>query len=66
MKAPIVYPFQANPAVLIETPENLWPTFWFEVFLNDKVIKIFVAETNSYGEFVKTWNQQTPQKWECL
>ena len=48
VKAPPVYPFQANPAVLIEKPENLRPTFFFEVFLNDEVIEFFVAETNSF------------------
>ena len=52
MKATPVYPFQANPGVLIKTEENLQPNFFFEVFLNDEVIEFFVAETNSYAEKV--------------
>ena len=52
MKALSSYPFQANPGVLFETPENLQPTFFFEVFLNNEVIEFFVAETNSYAEKV--------------
>ena len=46
------FPFQENPGVLIETPENLLPTFYFEVFLNDEVFELFVAGTNSYAEKV--------------
>ena len=52
MKAPPFYPFQANPGVLIEKPENLQPTFFFEVFLISEVIEFFVAETNSFAEKV--------------
>ena len=52
VKEPPVYPFQANPGVLIETPKNLQPTFSFEVFFNDEVIEFFVAETNSNAEKV--------------
>ena len=52
VKTPRVYPFQANPGVLIQTSENLRPTFSFEVFLNEEVIEFFVAETNSYAEKV--------------
>ena len=29
VNAPPIYPFQANSGVLIETPENLRPTFFF-------------------------------------
>ena len=53
MKAPPVYLFQANSGVLIETPNKLRPTFFFEVFLNHEDIEFFVAETNSYA--VKVW-----------
>ena len=52
MKAPPFYPFQANPGDLIEKPENLQPTFFFEVFLISEVIEFFVAETNSFAEKV--------------
>ena len=52
MKAPPIYPFQANPGVLIKTLENLRPSFFFAVFLIYKVIVFFVAETNSYAENV--------------
>ena len=52
VNAPPIYPFQANSGVLIETPENLRPTFFFYVFLNDEVIEFFVAKTNSYAEKV--------------
>ena len=74
MKASPIYPFQADPGVLIETPENLQHTFFFEVFLNDEMIEFCVAETNSYAEKIcPTWllrevhdsengSQQTPQK----
>ena len=52
VKAPPVYLFQANPGAFIEMPENLRPTFFFEVFLNDKVIEFFIVETNSYAKEV--------------
>ena len=63
MKALSNYPFQANPGVLFETPENLQPTFFFEVFLNDEVIEFFVAETNSYAE--KVCQNMAIKVWEC-
>ena len=52
MKAPPVYPFQANLGVLIETTENPRPTFFFEDFLNNEVIEFFIAKTNSYADKV--------------
>ena len=52
MKAPPIYPFQAYPGVLIKTPENLRPSFFFAVILTDEMVVFFVAETNSYAENV--------------
>ena len=68
VKAPLVCPFQANPGVLIERPENLRPSFFFEVFLKDQAIEFFVVETNTYAE--KVWQEMFIkrcsrfQKWE--
>ena len=44
VKTPRVYPFQANPGVLIQTSENLRPTFSFEVFLNEEVIEFLLLK----------------------
>ena len=37
-------PFQANPGALVETPENLRPTFFFEVFLSNEVIEFLLLK----------------------
>ena len=78
VKATPVYPFQANPGVLIKAQENLQPTFFFEVFLNVKWLSfLLLKQIAMLRKFVKTWllrevhysgngNQQTLQKWECL
>ena len=79
VKAPPVYLFQANPGVLIETPENLRPTFCFLKFFSAMrwLSFLLLKQVVMLRKFVKTWllrevhnsengSQQMPQKWECL